>query len=102
MPKVYESFSMVQIIKKNKRKHETTNQFKFFCGVIIRPPRMNWFNEYFRFGNGTDSRGILFSHGNEWSEQRRFALRSLRFDFSFIFIGAAKNTNLLNLLHFQN
>ena len=27
-----------------------------------RPPEMLWFNTYFRFGNGDDSRGLLFSH----------------------------------------
>ena len=43
-----------------------------------RPPEMMWFNEEFRFGNGSDARGLIFSVGKEWSEQRRFALRRLR------------------------
>ena len=48
-------------------------------GLSSRPPELNWFNEYFRYGNGTDSRGLVFSQGSEWTEQRRFALRNLRF-----------------------
>merc|ERR1712004_529087 len=43
-----------------------------------RPLELMWGNEYFRFGNGKDSRGLLFSVGEEWTEQRRFALRRLR------------------------
>lgn len=43
-----------------------------------RPPSMMWFNKEFRYGDGTDARGLLFSHGKEWSEQRRFTLRRLR------------------------
>jgi hypothetical protein len=37
-----------------------------------------WLNEEFRHGDGTASRGLLFSVGREWTEQRRFALRRLR------------------------
>nr|AKH03502.1 cytochrome P450 3036B1 [Paracyclopina nana] len=44
----------------------------------FRPVEMNWGNAYFRSGNGYDSRGLLFSQGQEWTEQRRFALRRLR------------------------
>jgi hypothetical protein len=33
---------------------------------ITSAPDLNWFNAYFRFGNGTDSRGLLFSLGQEW------------------------------------
>ena len=40
-----------------------------------RPPNMQWINQYFRFGNGRDSRGLLFSEGAEWAEQRKFTLR---------------------------
>lgn len=29
-------------------------------------------------GNRLGSGGIVFSHGDEWREQRRFALRNLR------------------------
>ena len=39
------------------------------------PPTMQWVNQYFRFGNGTDARGLLFSEGEEWSQQRKFAIR---------------------------
>ena len=28
--------------------------------VTDRPPMMQWFNPYFRYGNGKDARGILF------------------------------------------
>ena len=43
--------------------------------LTARPPNMQWINKYFRFGNGHDSRGLLFSQGQEWAEQRKFALR---------------------------
>ncbi len=46
--------------------------------LVLRPPSVQWSNKYFRFGDGTDSRGLIFSHGPEWVEQRRFALRELR------------------------
>ena len=44
-------------------------------GALDRPPQVNWVNKYFRFGNGSDSRGTLFSNGDEWQEQRRFLIR---------------------------
>ena len=43
-----------------------------------RPPDQQWFNKEIRYGDGTDSRGIVFSHGEEWSQQRRFTMRRLR------------------------
>jgi len=43
-----------------------------------RPLDFMWFNEKFRHGDGTDARGLIFSYGQEWTEQRRFALRRLR------------------------
>jgi len=43
-----------------------------------RPPSTQWPNKEFRSGNGHDSRGLIFSVGHEWTEQRRFALRRLR------------------------
>ena len=42
------------------------------------PPAMQWVNQYFRFGNGRDARGLLFSEGEEWSQQRKFAMRGNR------------------------
>jgi len=47
-----------------------------------RPPMWQWFNQYFRFGNGIDSRGVLWSQSDEWKEQKRYSLRVLR-DFGF-------------------
>ena len=65
--------------------------------VTDRPPMIQWFNQYFRYGNGKDCRGVLFrsenqmvrkyskqsnkfdcSEGEEWKEQRRFTLRVLK------------------------
>ena len=39
-------------------------------------------NEFSRFGDGKNSRGLIFSNGNEWQEQRRFVMRTLR-EFGF-------------------
>ncbi|TRY61580.1 hypothetical protein TCAL_01476 [Tigriopus californicus] len=48
-----------------------------------RPSLIQWFNEYIRYGDGHEhSRGLIFSKGEEWQEQRRFTLRNLR-DFGF-------------------
>lgn len=57
-----------------------------------RPPHQHFFNKEFRFGDGTDSRGIVYSEGEEWSQQRRFALRRLR-DFG---LGKSSMENLIN------
>ena len=43
-----------------------------------RPADMNWANEEFRHGDGTDARGIIFSNGKEWSEQKSFVGKRLR------------------------
>jgi hypothetical protein len=48
-------------------------------GLAARPPALNWFNKYFRYGNGTDSRGLIFSHGPEWLEQGSILPTNLRF-----------------------
>ena len=45
-----------------------------------RPPEQMWFNEEFRFGNGQDSRGLLFSVVGNIS-YLRFSERSFRYDF---------------------
>lgn len=47
-----------------------------------RPLDWMYLNEEFRYGNGYDCRGLVFSVGQEWTEQRRFALKKLR-DFGF-------------------
>ena len=43
--------------------------------ALARPAQMQWFNVYFRDGNGYESRGIAFSKEEEWQDQRRFLLR---------------------------
>ena len=49
----------------------------------LRPPFLNRDNVELRHGtDGTDSRGVLFSNGREWEEQRRFIAKSLK-DFGY-------------------
>ncbi len=40
--------------------------------IVGRSPNMNWMNVDYRNGNGKDARGITYSTGKEWEEQRQF------------------------------
>nr|APH81377.1 cytochrome P450 CYP3036A1 [Tigriopus kingsejongensis] len=50
--------------------------------LTTRPEIIQWFNVYSRYGDGHTARGLMFSEGDEWLEQRRVTLRHLR-DFGF-------------------
>ena len=60
-------------------RYDEMNEVTRTGALTSRPPNVNDVSVFLRHGtDGTDARGLIFSSGEEWEEQRKFMLRSLR------------------------